>query len=267
MDDCQHDLAGDGAIEPEPEQKTGDERETNQRKIVADIAQTKERDIAEQGIRLRRVVGFRAPNQLGGVLQDEEERVGDEHQHHLVPAIKKLQHAALEQRPQDQGDRERGPEHQQIANERRSEVAAIVPADRAGRPIGADGEQAAMGKVENVEHAEHERQPNRYDEQPRGVDDAVDQDRCRKFHARSLHRGKAERMRSAPLCDSSARLAGHPHFQSHLAPGKPCAIQSADLTPGGGFTHSAAKRSMSTNRTILASGSHFDRPAAFDWMA
>ena len=60
-----------------------------------------------------------------------------------------------------------------------------------------------------------------------------------------------------------ARLAAHSHF----APGKPCAIQSVDLMPGGGFTHSAAKRSMSTSRTILASGSHFDRPAAFDWMA
>jgi hypothetical protein len=59
-----------------------------------------------------------------------------------------------------------------------------------------------------------------------------------------------------------ARLA-----HSHFAPGKLCAIQSAVLMPGGGFTHSAAKRSMSTKRTILASGSYFDRPAAFDWMA
>ena len=66
-----------------------------------------------------------------------------------------------------------------------------------------------------------------------------------------------------PPRDSSARLAS----QSHFATGNPCAIQSTDLTPGGGFTHSAAKCSMSTKRTILASGSHFDRPAAFDWMA
>ena len=44
-----------------------------------------------------------------------------------------------------------------------------------------------MGEVENLQHAEDERQPERDDEQPRGVDDAVDQDRRREFHAHALH--------------------------------------------------------------------------------
>jgi len=53
----------------------------------------------------------------------------------------------------------------------------------------------------------------------------------------------------------------------HLAPGKPSPIQSAAFIPGGGFTHSAGKCTMSTSLTILASASHLVRPAAFDCIA
>ena len=41
MNDRQDDLAGDGAVEPEPEQKAGDQRQADQREIVADITQPK----------------------------------------------------------------------------------------------------------------------------------------------------------------------------------------------------------------------------------
>jgi hypothetical protein len=66
---------------------------------------------------------------------------------------------------------------------------------------------------------------------------------------------------------SSLRYLARSHGQLHFAPGKPSLIHSTDLIPGGGFTNSAAKCTMSTNFTILASGSHLVRPAAFDWMA
>ena len=175
-----------GAVQPEPEQQAGEQRQADQREIVAYIAETEKRDIAEEAVGLRGVVGFDAPNELGGILEDEEERVGHQDQHHLVATIKETQHAALEQRSQRQRDRERRAEHQQIAEERRPDIAAVIPADRARRGIGADGEQAAMGEVENVEDAEYERQSDRHDEQPGRVDHAVDQDRCSEFHALSL---------------------------------------------------------------------------------
>ena len=55
MDDGQHDLAGDGAIEAEPDRKADRGRDRDQRKVVADIERPAELDVAEQLVGLRRI--------------------------------------------------------------------------------------------------------------------------------------------------------------------------------------------------------------------
>src|SRR5260370_28944232 len=55
--------------------------------------------------------------------------------------------------------------------------------------------------------------------------------------------------------------------QLHLAPCMPPLIQSIDLTPGGGLTHSAGKYWMSTRSTRFASGLYLVRLIAIGWVA
>src|SRR5882757_10169189 len=62
-------------------------------------------------------------------------------------------------------------------------------------------------------------------------------------------------------------LSGADTGQLHLAPCMPPLIQSSDLTPGGGLTHSAAKYWMSTRSIRLESGLYLVRLNAIGWIA
>jgi hypothetical protein len=105
--------------------------------------------------------------------------------HHLVAPVEQAQYTALKQRSEgDRDDKGRG-EHHRIAEEGRTGCAAVVPARSAGRGVGADGVQTAMSEVDNIDHAEHEREPDHHDEQPGRVDQFVYKDRRCEVHAPS----------------------------------------------------------------------------------
>ena len=53
---------------------------------------------------------------------------------------------------------------------------------RGRRDIGAERVEAAMGDVEDLQDAEYQRQPQRDDEQPRGLNQAVENDRQKEVH-------------------------------------------------------------------------------------
>ena len=85
--------------------------EADQREVVADIEQAADLDIAEEVARLEDVIGVDAEDHLGGVLEDEEDGVGDEQDQHFVAAVEQPQQAALDQRRDDDGHRQSGDEH------------------------------------------------------------------------------------------------------------------------------------------------------------
>src|SRR4029079_6010912 len=84
--------------------------------------------------------------------------------------------------------------------------------------------------------------PERDDEQPRRVGDAVDEDGDGGINCCLL-------------------------LQGHFAPANPPLIQSSPLTLGGGLTQSAGKRWMSTSVTIFFAASYLVRPMAVSCVA
>src|SRR5215207_9503928 len=92
----------------------------------------------------------------------------------------------------------------------------------------------------------------------------------KKFMAGSLG-GKLRAANSG--ANTSVRAAAYLRYlaagadQLHLAPCMPPLIQSSDLTPGGGLTHSAGKYWMSTRSTRLRSGLYLVRAKPIDWIA
>ena len=70
----------------------------------------------------------------------------------------------------------------------------------------------------------------------------------------------------ASLANASCWNENEPRYW-HFAPLKPELIQSSDLTPAGGFTHSAGKREMSTKVTIFLLESHLVRAMAVSCIA
>src|SRR5690606_37648170 len=110
----------------------------------------------------------------------------------------------------------------------------------------------------------------RDDEQPRRVDDAVDQDgECKHREIPGGRRGLRPPVRTRPRPLPAAgegtaiEAAGRsvPGTQ-HFAPLKPALIQSSAFMSAGGVTHSAGKRTMSTMSTRFFSLLYCVRPIA-----
>jgi hypothetical protein len=81
--------------------------------------------------------------------------------------------------------------------------------DRCGR-VRAEREQAAMGHVEDLHHAVDQGEAQGHDQQPRGVDHAVDEDRAqrRHGHAPAWGRGPGTDCPRAPIGRLSTRPPG-----------------------------------------------------------
>jgi hypothetical protein len=87
VDDGERDLALAGAVQPPPDGAADDDRERDQREVVADPGLHADVQVAEQAVRLGDEVRVRAPDELGDVLEDQEHRVGDEDEQDLVAAV------------------------------------------------------------------------------------------------------------------------------------------------------------------------------------
>ena len=191
MDHCKHDLAGNGTIEAEPDRKADRGGDRDQHEVVADIVQPGELEIAEQLVWLCRIDRIDAPDQLGHVLEDQEDGVGHEQQHDLVAAIEHLQEAALEQQADGGGDQRHREQHRDKAEARRQAVRGDQR-HHGCRNIGAERVKAAMGDVEDFQHAEYQREPQRHDKQPRSLNQAVEDDGQEKVHGREFRREVAD---------------------------------------------------------------------------
>jgi hypothetical protein len=126
-----------------------------------------------QCVRLGQQQRVHAPHQLDHVLHDQEDGIGDQHQHHLVLAVHPLQQATLDQGTDQAADKDgRKQQHGEAA---RSRQPATEPCagKRAGR-IGAQRIEAAVGHVEDAHDAIDQRQPGRDQEQPGRIGDAVE---------------------------------------------------------------------------------------------
>ncbi len=110
------------------------------------------------------------------VFEDQEARVGDEDDHHFVLAVDEAQDAALEHEAEHEPDRHRHQDHEQEAAGVR-QPAVEVDADRGRRAVGAEGIERAMRHVEDLHHAEDQREADRDQEQVGRVDQAIGQDR------------------------------------------------------------------------------------------
>ena len=101
------------------------------------------------------------------------------------------------------------------------------PADEARRRVRAERVEAAVRDVEDLQHPEHQRQPERDDEQPR----RVRQRRRRGWSAARFMLIAAQpascKLDSRRGSGSSAFSRGASRPQSHFAPGKPALIQSS----------------------------------------
>ena len=177
----QHDLAHDGAIEAKPDRKANGGGGRNQQQIVADVIETGEFNIAEQLVGLGCVDRVHAPDQLRGVLQDQKHRIGHQQEHHFVAAVEQLQEAALEQQADDRCDQGDRNEHRDKAQGRRKAVGGR-DGDGGRRDIGAERIEAAVSDVENLEHAEYQRQSQGNDEQPGSLDQPVENNRQKQIH-------------------------------------------------------------------------------------
>jgi len=122
-----------------------------------------------------------APDQLRGVLQDQKHRIGHQQEHHFVAAVEQLQEAALEQQADDRCDQGDRNEHRDKAQGRRKAVGGR-DGDGGRRDVGAECIEAAVSDVENLEHAEHQRQPQGNDEQPGSLDQPVKNNRQKQIH-------------------------------------------------------------------------------------
>ena len=153
-----------------------DERQRDQDQVVGRIRQPGDLEAAEQRVRLGDEVRIHAPDQLDHVLEDQEQRVGDEQDHHLVLRVHEAQDAALDERRERRRDQDRrdrpAPRRTASADSPRASQAPVSEA--AG--IRAERVEAAVGDVDDLHHAVDQREAQRGDEQPRRVDDAVYRD-------------------------------------------------------------------------------------------
>ena len=156
-------------------------RDRDQHQIVADVIEACEFDIAEQFVGLRRIDRIDAPDQLGDVLENEKHRIGHQQQHHFVAAIEHLSRPRSSSRPT--ADAIRATETS-IATKPTlgGRLMRGDHGDRGRRDIGAERIEAAMGDVENLQHAEHQRQPQRDDEKPGRLNQPVEHDRQKEVH-------------------------------------------------------------------------------------
>jgi len=137
--------------------------------------------------------------QLDDVFQDEEQGVGDEQDHHLVFGVHEAQDAALDQRPDHDGDQDRGSEQNNVGQHRRHAIRQERAGNRCRR-IRAERIEAAVRHIDDLHDAVDQRQSDRRNEQPGRIDDAVDDDRDDFLH-RTLERknGCREGSRSSIL--------------------------------------------------------------------
>ncbi len=149
---------------------------------VADI------DIAEQVARLIGHVGLHAEDQLGHVLEDQEDGIGDQHHDHLVAPVHPFEQAALDDDSEHQADGDGGKQQQRVGAVFRI-AAAQVFADRPGGGEGAKRVKAAMRDVEDVHHPVDQGEAHRHQEQPRRIGNAIDQDDRRIDHRPSAAQG------------------------------------------------------------------------------
>ena len=267
MDHSQYDLADHGAVEAEPDREADGSRNRDQHQIVADVIESCEFEVSEQFVGLGRIDGVDTPDQLGGVFENEKHRIGHQQQHHLVATIKHLQQAALEQQADRGCDQHDGQQHGNETNRWR-QAAGGDHGDSSRCDIGAEGIEAAMGNVEDLQDAEDQRQAQGHDEQPRGLNQAIEHDRQKEIHGDGFTliiggQDSGANLKLAPLPNYS----GVETSQLHFAPCIPPLIQSSDLTPAGGLTHSAAKYSMSIRSTRFSSGLYLVRLKAIGWIA
>ena len=156
MYDGKHDLSDHGAIEAEPDRKADHGRNRYQHQIVADVIEPGEFEIAEQLIWLRCIDRIDAPDQLGDVFKDQKHGIGHQQQHHFVAAVKHFQEAAFQQKSDGGRDQRHRKQHGDEANAWR-EAARGCHGYRGCRDIGAEGVEAAMGDVEDLQYAEYQR--------------------------------------------------------------------------------------------------------------
>ena len=123
-----------------------------------DVAGGEQRLIGEQRAR--------SPDDDQHLLEDQEGRVGHEHDGDLVAVVEMAQQPALQDEADHRADRDGRQRHHQEA-ERDRQAPVEIDADRRRRGIGAEGVASAMRDVQDLHDPEDQAEADRDDEQLR----------------------------------------------------------------------------------------------------
>ena len=115
-----------------------------------------------------------APHQLRDVFKNQKQCERHENQQHFIAPVKDTQQTSLAKRCHECGDCDGSQQHGHNREFRR-QLHAGKPAHQTRSRIRAQGIEAAMGDIEDFEDAKNQRQPERDDEQPGRIGEAVNQ--------------------------------------------------------------------------------------------
>ena len=137
----------------------------------------------------RHVERRRAPDELHALVQEQDDAEGRQHLVEMVAVVE----MAEDQHFQQQAEGQRGRQRQQRAPSTKLPVMAVKAADQ----IGADHVLHAMGEIDEVHHAEHQRQP--------GGDQEQDEAELQAVQDLDEERGSSVMRRTSLQCGAGSR--------------------------------------------------------------